>query len=419
MPPIIGNSAEALLGLVRTEFRNLPLRELLHKSPHVLLGVSPATAVVLKGLEINTVFDLGTSAVFDAATKLLTAGQDLHSALSQHGSPTADLVREADAAGKKIDELQYLPIGVLEAVPAGQATAIQNALDVQTVRDLALWPPYRAAVRLLGAAYFPENVPDFDPERPADLLPKSGEYPTERVQYTTLLMDEIQMGDGEEITDIAGPQFKPLDLGKLAAGDAGFKKIAFGALLTFNQSWYAQGVTLGQLLHSTSLAPGESTRVAVIDWSRKSRAGETEVISETDDLANDTSHNRSINEVTQAVANEAQSGFSQANSNSRSTQEGTSSAAELSAPLGGLFGGPSGSVGHTSSEATTNTHADAYSTSFGHRDIGSTMRQNVNDRTHQHAHSSRSRRASVVKEVSQTEHEGVSTRVLANYNHMH
>ena len=47
------------------------------------------------------------------------------------------------------------------------------------------------------------------------------------------------------------------------------------------------------------------------------------------------------------------------------------------------------------------------------------MMQNVNDRTHQHAHSSRSRRASVVKEVSQTEHEGVSTRVLANYNHMH
>ena len=45
--------------------------------------------------------------------------------------------------------------------------------------------------------------------------------------------------------------------------------------------------------------------------------------------------------------------------------------------------------------------------------------QNVNDRTHQHAHSSRSRRASVVKEVSQSEHEGVSTRVIANSNHMH
>jgi TusE/DsrC/DsvC family sulfur relay protein len=63
-------------------------------------------------------------------------------------------------------------------------------------------------------------------------------------------------------------------------------------------------VTLGQLLHSTSLAPGESTRVAVIDWTRASRAGETEQITEVDDLTNDQSHNRSISEVTKAVATE-------------------------------------------------------------------------------------------------------------------
>jgi hypothetical protein len=420
MPATINvSAADELIGLIRTDFRNLSVRELLHQSPHVLLGVSPQAADLLKTLEINTVFDLATSGVFDAATKLVNAGSDVHSALNQHGSPTADLVREAEAFGKKIDELQFLQVGVLESIPAAEIANVQSLLDVQTVRDLALYPPYRAAVRMLNAVYFPENVPDFDPERPADLLPKTGEYPTERVQYTTLLMDEIHMGVGEVITDIASPNFKPLDLAKLASGDAGFKKIAFGALLTFNQSWYAQGVTLGQLLHSTSLAPGESTRIAVIDWSRKSRAGETEIISETDALANDTSHNRSISEVTEAVANEAQNGFSKANSKSLSTEDGSSSAEEISAPLGGLFGGPSASFGQTSSVATTNTQADSYSTSFGHRDIGSSMMQNVNDRTHQNAHSSRSRRASVVKEVSQTEHEGVSTRVLANYNHMH
>ena len=31
----------------------------------------------------------------------------------------------------------------------------------------------------------------------------------------------------------------------------------------------------------------------------------------------------------------------------------------------------------------------------------------------------RNRRASLVKEISETEHEQVSTRILANYNHMH
>lgn len=411
--------SDDLIGSIRTEFRNLTLRELLHQSTHVLLGVNQNTANTLKKLEVNTVFDLATSVIFDTATKLVNAGNNLKSALYQYGSPTADMVREAEAAGKRIEELQFLPISLLQSIPQSEVANVAAQLDVQTVRDLAFYPPYRVAVRLLNAVYFPENQENFDPERPADLLPKSGEYPTERVQYTTLLMDEIKIGDDDTITNIVSPEFKPLDLAKLALGDTGFKKIAFGALLTFNQSWYAQGVTLGQLLHSTSLAPGESTRVAVIDWSRKSRAGETEIIDETDDLTNDTSHNRSISEVAQAVANEAQSGFSQANSNSTTTQRGTSAAAELSAPLGGLFGGPSGSMGTTSSTATTNTYADSYSTSFGHREIGSTMMQNVNDRTHQHAHSNRSRRASVVKEVSQTEHEGVSTRVLANYNHMH
>jgi len=36
--------------------------------------------------------------------------------------------------------------------------------------------------------------------------------------------------------------------------------VAFGALLTFTQAWFAQGVTLRQLLHSVTLAPGESTQ---------------------------------------------------------------------------------------------------------------------------------------------------------------
>ena len=31
----------------------------------------------------------------------------------------------------------------------------------------------------------------------------------------------------------------------------------------------------------------------------------------------------------------------------------------------------------------------------------------------------RNRRASIVREVSQTEHESISTRVVTNYNHMH
>jgi hypothetical protein len=406
---------------IRTEFRNLPLREILHSEIKVLLGVTASASAALKAVDIITVFDLATSNIFDSASKLVNAGTNFKSALYQYGRPTTDMVREAETAGKTISELQFLPISILEPIPQTAVASIESALDVKTVRDLALYPPYRAAVDLVNSLYFPENQEQFDPERPADLLPKTGEYPTERVQYTTLLMDEIKMGPNDTLVNIEDVNnFKPIDLTKLSQFDAGFKRIAFGALLTFNQSWYTQGVTLGQLLHSTSLAPGESTRVAVVDWSRKSRAGQTEVTNEIDDLSNDMEQNRSISEVTHAVANEAQGGFSSSDTNSTSTQKGTSTAGEISGGLiGSLFGGPSFSMGTTSSEATSASHAESYSNSWGNREIGSDMMQRINDRTHQHAHSSRSRRASVVKEVSQSEHEEVSTRVITNYNHMH
>lgn len=405
--------------IVRTEFRLLTPREVLHQPPRALLGVSPGAEAALGKLEIRTVFDLATSSVFEDAARLVAAASDYRSPFAQHGAATSDVVREAATAGVKVDELQLRPISVLDRIPDAVAAELQDALAVETVRDLALWPPHRHAVELLKSQFFPENAPYFDPERPRDLLPKTGEYPTERVQYTSLLMDAIERGERDELTEVTSAGFTPLDLTALRNGDAGFKTVAFGALLTFNQSWYAQGVTLGQLLHSTSLAPGESTRVAVVDWSRRSRAGETEVIREEDDLVNDATHTRAISEVANAVATEAQSGFSHSSTTSTSEQRGTAAAAEMSAPLGGLLGGPSGSMGHTSSSATSTATSDGYSSSYGQRNVASTMVQNVNDRTHQHAHSSRSRRASVIKEVAQSEHENVSTRVLANYNHMH
>lgn len=405
--------------LVRTEFRHLDPRELLYQAPEALLGIDADASDALLKLDVRSVFDLATSQAFDDAAKLATASTDPRNTFAQHGRPRSDMVREALTEGKSLDELPTMAIGALQLVPEDQAEAIATALGVANVRELALYPPYRAARRILDATFFPENDAGYDPDMPADLLPKSGEYPTERVQYTTLLMDEIKLGRGAELVDLEGPQFVPISLDRLDALDAGFQYVAFGALLTFDQCWYAHAVTLGQLLHSTALGPGESTRIAVVDWSRRSRAGETEVISEQDSLSNDLSQTRAISEVTQAVANEAQGGFSSTNTSSTSSQFGAAASMDVSSPLGGLFGGVSGSAATSYGRASSSSSSDSYSSSWGHRDIGSSMMQNINDRTHQNASSSRSRRASVVKEVSQSEHEQTSTRVLTNYNHMH
>lgn len=405
---------DEIASLVRSEIRDAVATDILRNPTSMLLGVDRVAAAHLKLLEVSTIFDLATSEVFSAAMKIVEAGDNNKSLIYQHGAPSADLIREANTAGISVDRLKTLKIVALERVPTESADAIANALDVSSIWDLSLYPPYRAARTILDTVYFPENAANLDLEQPADLLPKNGEYPTERVQYTTLVMDEIRRAQAQQGIDISSDNFKPIDLAKLADADQGFQKIAFGALITMNQSWYAQGVTLGHLLHSVSLAPGESTRVAVVDWTRKSKAGQTEVVQEEDQLENETQHNRALNEVTQAVAREAQEGFSQSNSSSLAQSAGVAVSASAS-----YFGMASVDVEANHNVASTTSSADSYSTSSGQRNMAASMMQNVNDRTHQNAHSTRSKRASVVKEVSQSEHEEISARVIANYNHMH
>jgi hypothetical protein len=70
------------------------------------------------------------------------------------------------------------PAGVLAGFgnADADADALQRALRVTTVRDLALYPPFLAAQELLAAAYTPDRLPGFDPEAPDELMPKVGPH---------------------------------------------------------------------------------------------------------------------------------------------------------------------------------------------------------------------------------------------------
>src|SRR5688572_973003 len=296
---------QSITDYLKTPEANLDPREVLQRSPKTLLGVTDAAANKLDtDLGIKTIFDLASSRIFANAHELLVAGLDPTSTLFQFGTPPADIVNETLVAGIKIDELRFQPIGILEGLTAATATSLSTALDVKTVRDMALYPPYLAARAILTSIFFPETLPAYDKDAPEDLIPKSGEYPTERVFYKTLVIDELE----EDVAllkklETAGP----VDISPVTGADFGFKKPAIGAMLTYSQSWFAQGVALGQLLHSLALAPGESTRMAMIDWSRRTSGKQEENLAETEALSNSTQHNRALSEVTSAVASEAQS----------------------------------------------------------------------------------------------------------------
>jgi hypothetical protein len=394
--------------LLKTAFQSLPLAEVLQKPPGVLLGVSDEAQTALAALGIGSVFDLALARVFEAADQLNDAAENPANPLNRFGAPVKDMVRSGLPGSLKISDFRFQPVDILSGI--ADPAALKTALGVLTVRDLAVYPPYRAAKDILNQVFFPDRLLGFDPEAPADLVPKSGEFPTERVQYTVLLLDEIRRPEGAPpLIDLAAAAFAPIDVTAVASPSFGFTTLGLGALLTLNQSWFMQGVTLGHLLHSMALAPGESTRIAVVDWSRKSSAGQTEQISESEALSQDTSRNRSISEVTEAVAQETQEGFSSTKSKSTTKQAGIS---------GGFISGALG-IGGSASIAKTTASAESYSTTSGSRQVGASTLQQASDSTHQNAHATRTRRASVVREVSQSEHESVSTRVITNYNHMH
>src|SRR5262249_54443039 len=75
-----------------------------------------------------------------------------------------------------------------------------------------------------------------------------------------------------------------LDLLAAAPSD-GAHGLAEGVLLTHEQAWRMKGVTLGKLLHSLSLAPGEVTQVAMTNWERATTARGAEDIDVQEDAS--------------------------------------------------------------------------------------------------------------------------------------
>ncbi|VVC75480.1 hypothetical protein AQUSIP_07700 [Aquicella siphonis] len=364
-----------------------------------LLGVSNEAELTLNELGIFTVYDLASSSLFNNAAEVAAAADGKgSSAIARLGRvPGSFIDRDSPATP---DALVQADIAMLREIGQQLAAAIKSQMHIDTVGDLGRWPPFRAAKVILDAS-MPSVTADGIAE---ELVPKLGEYPTERHYYRSVVIDHVIPGETTDLST-AGP----IDISPTVASNFGFSAPAVGAILTFAQSWFAQGMTLGNMLHSIALAPGESTRIAVLDWARRTAASGTETISESEQLSNTATHNRAISEVQEAVAHEVQSGFSRT-SGSSTTDAG-----------GGGFGlslGPL-TLGGSGSTATSTSNAESFSSSSGTRDLAATMNQRISDSTQQAASSVRDRRASIVKEVSEEEHQSVSTRIIANYNHMH
>lgn len=393
---------------LRSDSSELELRDALRQPTTKLLGVSAAAGTALQAIGITTIFDLGAASLFATARAASTAGGPGELA-GRHGMAPGDWLKPNTNFGA-LDQIGGLPLEALRGLTDVLANALKSALDIATISEFANWPPQRVAREMLGGTV--GSGLTLDEIQTEALRPRFGEYPTERVYYSSLVM--LDSGRGEAgLVDLDGP----LSLTDAMSAATGFDKPAVGAMVTFSQSWYAQGISLGQMLHSLALAPGEATRIAVIDFKRTVAALATESISESEALASQTAHQRALSEVQNSVARDMQSGGSTSHVHSESDSGGIGLGLSAIVPVGGALLG--GAFGGSYQGASTTTDANSSSWSLGKRSVTASMTQNINDRTEQHSTHVRNRRATAVREVSETEHQEVSTRIVANYNHMH
>jgi hypothetical protein len=177
--------------------------------------------------------------------------------------------------------------------------------------------------------------------------------------------------------------------------------IAHGHLLQYKQEWKADGYSLGEVVKSIPLAPGQKKQIAILDWDRTDTATRTEETTFSESLTAELSRDRDINEI--------------ANSSFRESLNGGSSA--KTGAVGGGFGlalgplviGGGGGSSWASSEAWSNNS----------RDFSAQTMNDLRDRTSQAASAVRNQRSTVVETVYQRERVGATTEVIANHNRCH
>ena len=186
-------------------------------------------------------------------------------------------------------------------------------------------------------------------------------------------------------------------------------EIAHGHLLHFKQVWYSDGYSLGDLLYSVPLAPGQKRLISIIDWERREEATQDESSNISEDLSTSLGRDRDVSEVVKGALTESSRG------GSRSTTAGVgvgTGAAGNGSYQGFNFGallGISGGYGEANSSAWQDSARNASADSL----------QRLRDRTMQSASAVRSQRASVVRAVRQGEAVRATTEVIANHNHCH
>ncbi|NJO66005.1 MAG: hypothetical protein HC836_50445, partial [Richelia sp. RM2_1_2] len=181
--------------------------------------------------------------------------------------------------------------------------------------------------------------------------------------------------------------------------------VATGHILYFKSVFKADGYSLGDLVYSLPLAPGQKKQIVVFESSHALTGAESQTLSQGERLSAELINDRFITDQLSGAIGEDLSGRSSA------------STAGVSAGLGvgGSLGGIGGSLGVAGGYANSRSDASQNSSRNISQFFGEKLRQSIM----QNAESYRQLNASVVTTVTQGQNYGVTSEVVANHNHCH
>lgn len=189
--------------------------------------------------------------------------------------------------------------------------------------------------------------------------------------------------------------------------------IAHGHILEFRQVWRADGYSMGDLLYSLPLAPGQKKQIVIYDWSRKEAAARSENLSMNEALESELGRDRDVNEIVDSVMNESMSGSSHVVGKGHSTGLGYGAGGQYSNDKANAIVGISGGWSQSKTDVNSTASQEAA------RSVSANSMQNIHDQTKQSASAVRNQRSTVVTTATQNESMSVTTEVIANHNHCH
>ena len=181
--------------------------------------------------------------------------------------------------------------------------------------------------------------------------------------------------------------------------------VAHGHILQYREVWRADGYSLGDLLYSLPLAPGQKRRIAVLDWERRTSSARSETLDFEEQLDAFAARDRDISEIVGSHLDEESSGGSRSNTWGVA---GGIGAGFIGSGFG-IFGGVAGGSGGSNARAWQDNA----------RNLSANSLQQLRDRMVQRASSVRDVRSSTVQTVGQGETVRAESETVANYNHCH